>query len=112
MMGVPLSEVEVHPGGFVLAFEGGSRELWSRTYGFAYSQARDGWYLERVDMKVLDRIDGRGEDTRATGEQIGVVSIADFGAASLARDEGLSARPTRHSTVQPEQANPTRNENA
>src|SRR3546814_1782976 len=61
MMGDPLSEVEVHPGGFVLAFEGGSRELWSRTYGFAYSQARDGWYLERVDMKVLDRIDGRGE---------------------------------------------------
>src|SRR3546814_14975135 len=74
MMGDPLSEVEVHPGGFVLAFEGGSRELWSRTYGFAYSQARDGWYLERVDMKVLDRIDGRGEDKSATGEQIGVVS--------------------------------------
>src|SRR3546814_7657510 len=69
MMGDPLSEVEVHPGGFVLAFEGGSRELWSRTYGFAYSQARDGWYLERVDMKVLDRIDGRGEDKSATGEQ-------------------------------------------
>src|SRR3546814_3327463 len=92
MMGVPLSEVEVHPGGFGLAVEGGSRELWSRTYGFAYSQARDGWYLERVDMKVLYRIAGRGADKSATGEQIGVVSIADLDAVSMARDAVISAR--------------------
>src|SRR3546814_17138735 len=75
MMGDPLSEVEVHPGGFVLAFEGGSRELWSRTYGFAYSQAKDGWYLERVAMKVLARLDGRGDGKRAHSAQIGRFTI-------------------------------------
>src|SRR3546814_7911638 len=61
-------------------------------------------------MKVLDRIDGRGEDKSATGEQIGVVSIADFDAASMARDEGISARHTGISAESKEHAMPTRNE--
>src|SRR3546814_20035428 len=70
MMGDTLYEVEVHPGGIELAIEGGSRELRSRTYGFAYSQARDGWYTERADRTVLYRIDGRGSSKQETGQKI------------------------------------------
>lgn len=86
MMGDPLSDIEIHAGGFVLAFEGGSRELWSRTYGFAYSKSGDDWQLERIGRKVLDRIDGHQEDSHATREQIGAVSIKDFDAALMAQD--------------------------
>ena len=85
-MGDPLSDIEIHAGGFVLAFEGGSRELWSRTYSFTYSKSEDDWHLERIDRKVLDRIDGHHEESHATREQIGAVSIKDFDAALMAQD--------------------------
>ena len=86
MMGDPLSDVEIHTGEFVLAFEGGSRELWSRTYSFTYSETEGDWHLERIDRSVLDRIDGNLEESHATREQIGVVSIKDFDAALMAQD--------------------------
>jgi len=85
-MGDPLSDIEIHAGGFVLSFEGGSRELWSRAYTFAYSKAAGDWYLERIDRKVLDRIDGHQKESHATREQIGSVSIRDFDAALMAQD--------------------------
>lgn len=85
-MGDPLSDIEIHTGGFVLSFQGGSRELWSRAYSFAYSKAAGDWHLERVDRKVLDRIDGHQKESHATREQIGSVSIRDFDAALMAQD--------------------------
>lgn len=88
MMGDPLSGIEIHAGGFALAFEGGSRELWSRTYSFAYSETADDWHLERIDRKMLDRIDGHQKESHATREQIGAVSIKDFDAALMAQDSG------------------------
>ena len=89
MMGDPLSDARIQADGFVLVFEGGSRELWSRTYSFAYSKTDDDWNLERIDMKVLDRIDDRKEESHATREQIGAVSIEDFDAASMAQNQDM-----------------------
>lgn len=85
-MGDPLSDIEIHAGGFTVTFEGGSRELWSRTYNFAYSETEDDWHLDRIDRKVLDRIDGNQDESHATREQIGAVSIGDFDAALMAQD--------------------------
>jgi hypothetical protein len=89
MMGDPLSDVNVNADGFALIFEGGSRELWSRTYSFAYSKTEGDWHLERIDVTVLDRIDGHDEESHATRETIGVVSIRDFDAASMARNQDI-----------------------
>ena len=89
MMGDPLSDVKIRADEFALIFEGGSRELWSRTYSFAYSKTDGDWNLERIDMKVLDRIDGRKEESHATREQIGAVSIEDFDAASMAQNQDI-----------------------
>jgi hypothetical protein len=89
MMGDPLSDITIQSGGFVLTFEGGSRELWSRTYRFAYSTAEGDWNLKRIDMKVLDRVDGRNEESHATREQIGAISIEDFDAASMAQNQEI-----------------------
>lgn len=88
-MGDPLSDMSIHAGGFELAFEGGSRELWSRTYSFAYSKTEDDWHLERIDIKVLDRIDGREEESHSTRETFGVVSIKEFDAASMAQNQDI-----------------------
>lgn len=82
-MGDPLSDVAIEDSGFALVFEGGSRELWSRTYSFAYSEAEDDWYLELVETGALDRIEGSQKRNRVTREQIGVVSIKNFDAASM-----------------------------
>lgn len=82
-MGDPLSQVAIQDSGFALVFEGGSRELWSRTYSFAYSKADDDWYLDHVETGVLDRIEGSHEESRVTRDQIGVVSIKNFDAASM-----------------------------
>jgi hypothetical protein len=86
MMGDPLSDVTIGPGGFVIAFEGGSRELWSRQYTFAYSRDDDDWHLDRIDEKVSDRVSGHQQEKRMTREQIGSVSIKDFDAALMAQE--------------------------
>ncbi len=88
MMEDPLSDIEIHSDGFTVTFEGGSRELWSRTYSFAYSETEDDWHLDRIDGKMLDRIDGNQDESHATREQIGAISIRDFDAALMARDPG------------------------
>lgn len=89
MMGDPLSDVAIQGSGFALVFEGGSRELWSRTYSFAYSEAEDDWYLGLVETGALDRIEGSQEKNRVTREQVGVVSIKDFDAALMAQDPDM-----------------------
>lgn len=95
IMGDPLSDVRIRPGGFVLMFEGGSRETWSRTYSFAYSKTSGDWTLGRIDTKVLDRIDGRSEENHTTCEQTGAVSIKDFDAASMGMEPGCAVRHSR-----------------
>jgi len=88
-MGDPLSDATIGPGGFVIAFEGGSRELWSRRYTFAYSRDDDDWHLDRIDEKVSDRISGHQEGKQTTRTQIGAASIKNFDAAQMAQNSSI-----------------------
>lgn len=84
-MGDPLSPIVIEPGAFILTFEGGSRELWSRAYRFAYSNKARDWYLLDTEIKTLDRIDGQSRH-RTVKASPHSVSISEFDAKSMAED--------------------------
>jgi hypothetical protein len=77
-MGDPLAGVDIVPGGFVLRFEGGSRELWSVAYGFRHDAARARWRLDTVDRKLLDRATGAAKKAHAGPGDIGQVDFTGF----------------------------------
>jgi hypothetical protein len=92
MIGDPLHGIRIGSAestgltGFTLRFEGGSRELWSSEFGFAYAPELDQWQLRSVVHAGFDRADG-GEARRALSrDEIGTVTLADFDAASFAAD--------------------------
>ena len=78
MLGDPLRDVEAHGNGFTLHLEGGSRELWSRSYRFGFSNTADTWLLESVTDKVLDRHDGVSNQTRKDPKDFGTVRVDQF----------------------------------
>lgn len=86
MVGDPLHGIRIETAGFTLRFEGGSRELWSSEFGFAYSRELDRWRLRSVVHAGFDRADGENASRRLTQEEIGDVTLADFDAASFAAD--------------------------
>ena len=79
-MGDPLARIAIDPEGFVLTFEGGSRELWSRTYRFVYFAADRNWYLKDTEIKVVDRLGEEGEQSKVLQAEPKSVSIKDFDA--------------------------------
>jgi hypothetical protein len=86
MTGDPLHSIRIGSSDFTLRFEGGSRELWSSEYGFAYARELDQWQLRRVEHAGFDRTDGANASRTLTQEEIGEVTLADFDAASFAAD--------------------------
>lgn len=86
-LGDPLRELVAHKGGFVLTFEGGSRELWSRRYAFDYVPSRKTWMLTTLSTRVLDRHEGGAKERQFVVGDFGDVPLSDFDPESLP-DEG------------------------
>jgi hypothetical protein len=63
---------------FTLRFEGGSRELWSSEYRFAYARDRETWRLAGIVHGGFDRNDGKGAERRLTTADFGDVSLESF----------------------------------
>ena len=82
-LGDPLRDLNVMKNGFVLAFEGGSRELWSRHYTFEFVPSRATWFLTEFGSSVLDRHEGGTEQKRFDTRDFGEISAADFDPESL-----------------------------
>lgn len=78
MMGDPLQGVRTDTDGFVLHFEGGSREMWSQEYDFRYSAEADTWFLEEIAETAIDRLDGDFSDRRRDSGDVGKVRIEHF----------------------------------
>lgn len=85
-MGDPLRDLTARAGGFTLSFEGGSRELWSHQYSFQYAPDRDTWLLTEFKDSVLDRHDGRNEQSILSARDFGDVTVAEFDPDALATD--------------------------
>ena len=77
-MGDPLAGVDIVPGGFVLRFGGGSRELWSVAYRFRHESARARWVLDAVDRRVLDRATGEAKQAHAGPADTRQLDFAEF----------------------------------
>jgi hypothetical protein len=78
MMGDPLQGMRVGRGEFTLRFEGGSRELWSSEFRFAYARDRDTWRLTGIAHGGFDRADGKAAERRLTAADFGDVPLASF----------------------------------
>lgn len=78
MMGDPLQGVRTDTDGFVLHFEGGSREMWSQEYDFRYSAEADTWFLEEIAETAIDRLNGDFRDRRRDSGDVGKVRIEHF----------------------------------
>lgn len=78
MTGDPLVSIDARERGFALHFEGGSRELWSKTYEFAFDPSQSTWLLTAMEHKVLDRLDGSAKSGRLTPQHFGVVPLERF----------------------------------
>lgn len=85
-MGDPLQGVAAFQGGFVLRFEGGSRELWQREYRFIYSPKARTWLLDAINNKVLDRLDGDSEQGNTGAAALEPVSIEEFDSKDFQED--------------------------
>lgn len=86
MMGDPLHSIRAGRGEFTLRFEGGSRELWSSEYRFAYAPDRDGWRLTGIVFNGLDRADGASAQRSRGPADFGDVPLADFDPADFPAD--------------------------
>lgn len=78
MTGDPLHSIRAGRGEFTLRFEGGSRELWSSEYRFAYASNRDGWRLTGIVFNGFDRADGASAQQSRNPVDFGDVALADF----------------------------------
>jgi hypothetical protein len=78
MMGDPLQGMRVGRGEFTLRFEGGSRELWSSEFRFAYVRDRETWRLAGIVHGGFDRADGKGAERRLTAAEFGDVPLESF----------------------------------
>ena len=86
MAGDPLQGIRIESGGFVLRFEGGSRELWSSEFRFAYTDSAAAWKLQSVVHTGFDRANGQQAEHALAPEDIGDVTLADFDASDFPAD--------------------------
>lgn len=77
-MGDPLQGVRAGRGEFTLRFEGGSRELWSSEFRFAYARDGETWRLAGITHGGFDRSDGKAAERRLTAADFGDVPLASF----------------------------------
>lgn len=83
MMGDPLQGIYITSDGFLLRFEGGSRELWSREYHFVYSAAVSTWLLEEFTSAAFDKISEASGSSRLTSGILGPITIEEFNPGEL-----------------------------
>ena len=85
-MGDPLQGITPLRGGFVLRFEGGSRELWQRKHRFIYSPKANTWLPHAISSKVLDRLDGNSEQSNIESTGLEPVPIEKFDSKEFMED--------------------------
>ncbi|RDZ26923.1 hypothetical protein [Lysobacter silvisoli] len=78
MSGDPLQGIDVKKGEFTLRFEGGSRELWSSEYRFAYRSQDDDWHLTEAVSRGFDRSDGKSAERKQGPIEFGDVALGEF----------------------------------
>jgi len=86
MMGDPLQAVSAEKGEVRLRFEGGSRELWSSEYGFAYVPERKQWRLTSIVQQGLDRLTGVSAERRQNVPPAQAVPLQRFDPADFPAD--------------------------
>lgn len=86
MMGDPLQGLIVEKGELTLLFEGGSRELWSSEYGFAYVPEHERWRLVRIVHHGLDRLEGTFAERKETVPGADNVYLERFNPAGYPAD--------------------------
>lgn len=86
MMGDPLQGLTVEKGELTLHFEGGSRELWSSEYGFAYMPEHKRWRLVRIVHYGLDRLEGTFAERRQTLPATDTVHLERFNPSDYPAD--------------------------
>lgn len=84
--GDPLQSIDAGKGEFALRFEGGSRELWSSEYRFAYSAQDDAWHLTALVSRGFDRADGKSAERKQGPVEFGVVTLGEFDPKRLPAD--------------------------
>lgn len=83
MMGDPFQGIDITPDGFLLRFEGGSRELWSREYRFAYTAATNTWLLKEFRSAAFDKITEASGSSLLTPKEFGSITIERFDPAEI-----------------------------
>jgi len=78
MMGDPLQGIYITSDGFLLRFEGGSRELWSREYQFVYSAPANTWLLNEFRSAAFDKFTEASDNSLLTPKEFGLVPIERF----------------------------------
>lgn len=86
MMGDPLQSVRAEKGELTLRFEGGSRELWSSEYTFAYVPEQKQWRLIGIVHHGLDRVAGVSAERRQSVSVTETVSLDLFDPADYPAD--------------------------
>ena len=86
MMGDPLQGLIVEKGELTLLFEGGSRELWSSEYSFAYVPEHKRWRLVRISHYGLDRLEGTFAERKQTLPSAEIVHLERFNPADYPAD--------------------------
>ncbi len=78
MMGDPLQGVKSTADGFLLRFEGGSRELWSEEYRFSYSDDAGTWLLREFESAAFDKFTEAPGSSVVGPDEFGRVPIEKF----------------------------------
>ena len=86
MMGDPLESLSAEKAELKLRFEGGSRELWSSEYSFAYMPGNKRWRLVSIVHHGLDRLEGRSVERRQDLSPVDTVFLERFDPADYPAD--------------------------
>lgn len=100
MFGDPLQPIEPTPRGFVLRFEGGSRELWSSQFTFDHDPATRTWHLVERSGGMADRLTNETRQAHHTLPPPAQTDLVAFNPA----DEGDAGAPTDETSDLPPDA--------
>ncbi|WP_231118164.1 hypothetical protein [Lysobacter silvisoli] len=76
--GDPFGYLRVHPGGFTVLLEGGSRERWSDEFVFDYSAPQQDWLLAKAVRSVVDTETGQDKRIELRVDDFGEVRFEAF----------------------------------
>ena len=78
LAGDPFGYLRVHPGGFTVLLEGGSRERWSDEFVFDYSAPQQDWLLAKAVRSVVDTETGQDKRIELRADDFGEVRFEAF----------------------------------